>query len=154
MGQIQINIRIPDDLKESAEAVLNRWGFGLSDAFNIFLRAVVMNDGLSFIPWDIGKQSEKKHDEKQESSSALKKYSDFATAMEERVKSQPEESRFSVPDLFSDEEWAVAGKSGFAGNLGRYMYKKARDWDTCPTEETKPTIYLKVSPESQIKQEI
>ena len=44
----QINIRIDDDLKASAETLFSELGLNISTAFNIFLRQSVRERGIPF----------------------------------------------------------------------------------------------------------
>ena len=44
----QVNIRIDDDLKTRADALLEELGLNMSTAFNIFLRQTVRQGGIPF----------------------------------------------------------------------------------------------------------
>ena len=43
-----INVRIDDEIKRDSEAVLKQLGFGMTTAINLFLRAVIWNNGIPF----------------------------------------------------------------------------------------------------------
>jgi len=49
----QLNLRVDENLRRSAEAIFEELGFGLPTAVNLFLRAVVRTGGMSFIPLDL-----------------------------------------------------------------------------------------------------
>lgn len=54
----QINVKIDDELKAQAEAVLNELGLTISEAIRIFLHQVVANDGLPFVIVNKRRQNE------------------------------------------------------------------------------------------------
>lgn len=43
-----LHIRIEPIVKEKAEATLNELGLSITEAVNVFLRQVILNDGLPF----------------------------------------------------------------------------------------------------------
>ncbi len=48
MGQININIRMDEDLKKDFEKLCNELGLNMTTAVNIFARTVVRQNGLPF----------------------------------------------------------------------------------------------------------
>ena len=53
MPQIQINLRMDSDLRNSSEAIFSRLGIGLTTAINMYLHAVVRTGGITFLPLGI-----------------------------------------------------------------------------------------------------
>lgn len=43
-----ISVRVEDDVKKSAESILSQLGLSLSTATNVFLRQVILHNGLPF----------------------------------------------------------------------------------------------------------
>ena len=43
-----LHIRIEPSVKQKAEETLNELGLSISDAINVFLRQVILNDGIPF----------------------------------------------------------------------------------------------------------
>ena len=48
--QTQLNIRIDEELKSNAEAILSRLGISLSDAVRMFLSQVILDKGFPYTP--------------------------------------------------------------------------------------------------------
>jgi len=44
----QVNIRIDDDLKESADALFGELGLNMTTAFNIFIKTAIRHRGIPF----------------------------------------------------------------------------------------------------------
>lgn len=43
-----LHIRVEPSVKQKAEETLNELGLSISDAINVFLRQVILNDGIPF----------------------------------------------------------------------------------------------------------
>lgn len=48
MGTTNLNVRVDEDVKKNVEAVLDELGLNMSTAVNMFLRAVIREDGIPF----------------------------------------------------------------------------------------------------------
>ena len=48
MASTNLNVRVDADVKKSAETVLDELGMNMSTAVNIFLRAVIREEGIPF----------------------------------------------------------------------------------------------------------
>lgn len=84
-----VSIRVEDDVKKKAELVLSKLGLNISTATNVFLRQVILHNGIPF-PVEL------------EEPNAV-----TIAAMEEaeRIARDPNTKRFaSVEDLFKDLE--------------------------------------------------
>ena len=47
-NKVRTNVYLDANIKKKAQEILNQYGIGLSDAFNIFLSQVVMEKGIPF----------------------------------------------------------------------------------------------------------
>lgn len=87
MNMANISVRVEDDVKQQAEKVLSKLGLSLSTATNVFLRQVILHNGLPF-PVELEEPN-----------------AETIAAMEEaeRIAHDPNTKRFtSVEDLFKD----------------------------------------------------
>ena len=48
MASTNLNVRVDADVKKSAETVLDELGLNMSTAVNMFLRAVIREEGIPF----------------------------------------------------------------------------------------------------------
>ncbi len=48
MASTNLNVRVDADVKKSAETVLDELGMNMSTAVNMFLRAVIREEGIPF----------------------------------------------------------------------------------------------------------
>ena len=48
MARTNLNVRVDADVKKSAETVLDELGMNMSTAVNMFLRAVIREEGIPF----------------------------------------------------------------------------------------------------------
>lgn len=48
MGTTNLNVRVDEEVKKNVEQVLDELGLNMSTAVNMFLRAVIREDGIPF----------------------------------------------------------------------------------------------------------
>ncbi len=48
MASTNLNVRVDEDVKKNVEVVLDELGLNMSTAVNMFLRAVIREDGIPF----------------------------------------------------------------------------------------------------------
>ena len=48
VNKVRTNVYLDVDIKSKAQEILNQYGIGLSDAFNIFLTQTVLEKGIPF----------------------------------------------------------------------------------------------------------
>ena len=48
VNKVRTNVYLDVDIKSKAQEILNQYGIGLSDAFNIFLTQTVLERGIPF----------------------------------------------------------------------------------------------------------
>jgi DNA-damage-inducible protein J len=75
-----LNVRIEEKTKHQAAKVLDKMGLDMSSAIKIFLKQVIKDDGLPFIPSNKAKTIRERWDK--EVSMALKQNKGFTSAKE------------------------------------------------------------------------
>ena len=151
MSQSQINLRVDDTLREQAERIFDALGCSFSSAFTIFLRAVVRQRGLSFLPLDLSLEETVGHaggEVTASSAIASWEYDDFVAELERRVAALPADDsvEISVHTIFDQsDELKEIGRQRIGGNLGKHLFNnKERFGLRHIPESANPAKYHKV----------